>query len=272
MAVAQPIIFKKNKADFEIDHVTVTVDPSAQDPDGLARSILDRSSRTAWVTESSNDAETITIVVDMVDTRYFSDIVILGTNIKAYTLKYWDAGGGAWADFSTPISVTDHAEDWIHHNFTQVLSSKVQLVITGTQVADSDKVIRRFEILERIGQFEGWPMFKRVRIDRQDKATLMLNNKYFIVDGPPSYSCALEVDNWNIAADVAIVESMYNRGEGFYIWPCGGNEDQFSMDVEGYRPEDLYLVRTRGPFRADRVKGWYRAGLKVNVPLVEVTT
>ncbi len=269
MSVKQIRFFKKNIIDLSNDLCTVTVTDALaySSGDDIVDYIRNRRNDSAWLTTDSDDVNNTTIEVQFGVSRDVTDILLVKHNWKAFTIKYWN--GSAWTAFSTPIAQTVNTDETSHFTFTSVDTTAIQIIITGTQVANADKQLYQLIVTEQIGLLEGWPIIKNPEHDRNKKISKMLSGKANVQDSIGGFSCELTVTHWKIAADLAIVETLYSSREGFLIWLCGGIEAQFSMNLMGYRLEDLFLVRPTNSYEPEFVKGQYGSGVTIKVQLAE---
>lgn len=263
-------IFKKNKIDLQNTNVSITITDSVASDTGvdIADFVRNRNNRSAWVTTGSTDSGTTTLTVDFGDYETVGHLIFIKHNWKSFTVKYWD--GFAYQDFSTPISETVNSDTSTYYNFTEVSASKLQIIITGTQIADSDKELYQLIVGEELGEFEAWPEIKRPTHVSNKKKNLMLSGKMNLVEPIGRFSVQLAVKFWNIDADLSIIESLYFSREPYLIWLCGGDENQFSTKRIGYRMEDIFLMRPTNDYVPEYVKSVYTNGLKVTIKLDEV--
>lgn len=268
MAAAKVLFLKKNRIDAEYTLPVLT----ASEGTATIENVRDRSNRTAWQTVGSTDASGTTVLVEFGETRRLTDILLIRHNFKAYTIQYYDDDALAYANFSTPISETVNTDETTLHQFTAINTTKILLTISGTQVANAEKTLYQFIATERLGRLAGWPQIKKPRIGREVKTSKMLSGKSNVVESVGFYSVRLSVTNWSSDADLAIVESLYDSNEGFLIYPSGGNEAQFSSVRQGYRLEDIFLVRCTNDYNPEFVGGFYRTGLKLDIDFTEVLT
>ena len=263
--------FKKSRIDLSNSLASITVtDATATNPGQAFTDFLrNRNNTSAWVTTGSNDAANTTLVYDMTDERDISVILLVLHNFAAYTLKYWN--GAAYVDFATPISVTGNTAETSFHEVTQVSTSRLQLIITGTIVADADKKMRQTIISDKIvtGQLEGWPLIKKPRHTTNKKVTTMLSGKVNVLESVGAFSADLSVRHWSISADLDIVEEIFLGKRGVLMWLSGGDEAQFTQSRIGYRDEDIYLVRAINDYSPEYVSGVYVNGLKIQLKLKE---
>lgn len=262
----QTIFLNKNAADFSNTYVTAT---ASEAPD-FASSVLDRSNDSAWVTSGSVDANNTTLTIDMVDTNYISDIILIKHNFAAFQIQYWD--GTTYQDFTSPINVTGVTKDFSYFEVQGVFTSKLKLTIFGTQVPNSDKFLYQFIMTSKIARLNGWPIQTPV-FDRNIQSDPMLSGKVALTTNIGAYSSKLTVSCWNDSADLDAVEALYDSPEGFLVWPGGGVDTQFASGPRRtWRPEDIYLCRCNNAFSPEPYNGLYFAGWKIEIDLIEVTS
>lgn len=260
----QPRFFEKNKADFADSAVVATASQGV----GFEYFALNRSNLSAWVTNGSVDADNTTFTIDFGNLHTIDTILLVLMNFKAYTIKYWD--GSTYQDFSTAINVSGNSTETKFHQFNSVSTTKIQLTITGTMVANADKFLYQFIVTKQIGQFAGWPVIKNPIRSRNRQSSKMLSGKQSIREQVGFFSCSLMFKILSSSADLDLIESLYNSNEGFLVWLSGGSETQFSSEREGYRLEDLPLMKCSNEYKPEFYNGLYKAGVVISMDLVEV--
>lgn len=263
--------FEKNRIDLSNMNGSITVTDAiatntGQDFVGFMRN---RNNTSAWLTTGSTDAANTTLIIDFGSEVELSDIMILKHNLKAYTLKYWN--GLSYVDFSTPIAETVNASENTNHEFTMVSTVRLQLIITGTIVADADKVIRQFIATNKLlsGQLDGWPQITNPRFNTNKKISKMLSGKVNVVESVGGFSMTFSVANWNIDADLSLVEEIYFGKRGVLVLLSGHDESQFSSERMGFRNEDIYFMRAINDYTPAWNNGIYVNGLKLSVKMSE---
>lgn len=260
----QITFFKKNRADLSFSHVTITAS-EGQDYVGFLRN---RQISSGWATTGSSDAMNTTIEVDLVDPNEVDSIILVGHNFKSYKIENWN--GSAWVPFTTPIDVTTEMKSTSYHSVTEGIITKVRLTIRGTQVADDDKFLSEFVITSKIGTLEGWPVIKEPTNSRDRKTVKMLSGKYSVRESVGAFTTKLQVKLWNISSDLDIVEELYASNDGFLLWLSGGREDQFAQVRQGYRLEDLPLMKCSNEYVPEFDKGLYKSGVNITIEMKEV--
>lgn len=265
---SQVIFYEKSKSDFEKDAVSV----SASESDGTAKFMIDRSNQTAWKTNGSSDSAGTNFTVDMTESQTIDTILLLKHNFKSFTIQYFDNDTGTFKNFSPAINESNNSDDSTKFEFDAVVTPKIKVTINGTQTPDDDKHLFQFIATELIGQLNGWPVIEP-EIDRDISAGEMLSRRKRIRQAKGAYNASLQVKVWKDSSDLDIVETLFNKSEGFLFWPGGGDEAQFSSVREGWRKEDIFLVRMTNPYSPTFFKGIYVSGIEnLTLDLVEVVT
>lgn len=262
--------YKKNFADIDNDNTTITITDATATDNGQAYVdfMRNRKNTSGWRTTGSNDAANSQIDVDLGDSYDVDRILIVGHNLKAFTVQYWD--GASFADFSTAVNETTNTKTTNEFSFTSVSTDQIRIVITGTQTVDADKVIKQLIITESLGQFEGWPQIRKPRSSKNKRTTKLLSGKSLVTRQVGFFSCQLSVNNWLSANDVSILESIYFSLDGVLMWINAGDDDQFARNHIGYRSEDIYLVSPTDEYTPEFFDYYYRTGIKVTMKLEEV--
>lgn len=263
---AQQVLFlNKNAADWTNPLVVV----SATEASSLAPNLQDRSNLTGWMTTGSVDANNTTITCDFGDLETLTDVILINHNFASFTVQYWN--GSAYVDFSTPINVTGCTDSSSGYSFVSVNCTKIQIVIRGTQVPNTDKRMTQLIAANRIGQLFGWPVINSPSFDYNLRNNTMLSGKANIGANLGGFSCTLSVSNWSNGNDLSIVENLYTLGAPFLVWLCGGSEAQFSSTRMGYRKQDIFFAKCSNTFQPQWADGMYKSGLQVDIDLQEVS-
>jgi len=136
----------------------------------LVSYLYDQKRQTAWLSSGSNNTieEYIEITFKNwqgeVVQRTFDRVIILGHNIKAGQLQYWD--GSAWQDL-TGGTITDNTETDNLIEVTSVTTYKFKIKMTTTQIANAEKYIGEIKVCATILEPTDWlTKFKRNDDDR----------------------------------------------------------------------------------------------------------
>ena len=265
---ATPRFFKKNWADFERSYVSAT---ASNTPD-LAEQVLARSNKTGWATNGSSDAENTTLTINMGDFVTFDSILLIGHNWKNFKLEYLAADGVTWTAFASPIAPTTCTDTVSFFQPGSTSSDQVRATIYGTQVVDAEKILNQFIITTQIGYFSYNPLLSGVTLGRALQEQKVLSGKSNILQNVGKFSTRLRMNAWAASADLTIIETLFNTPEGFLYWPCGCDVTQFSSVRQGYRLQDIYLCRCKNEYNPDWAQGQFKAGLNIEMDLVEVIT
>ncbi len=261
-----------NKNFIDIDNIdpTITITDATATDNG--QSYVDfmrnRKNTSGWATTGSNDAANTQIDVDLVDDYSVDRILLIGHNLKAFTIQYYN--GSSYVDFSTAINETTNTSTTNEFTFDAVTTSQIRIIITGTQVTDDDKFIRQLIITSAIGQFTGWPQIKKPTVGKNKKLTRLLSGKTLVTSQTGYFKCDLTVENWNIDNDLTILESIYFSINGVLMWINAGDDTQFSRTNIGFRDEDIFLVKPTNEYIPEFYKSYYNTGVKLKVSIQEV--
>ncbi len=262
--------FKKNIIDLQntLPQITVSDLVAADDGSIYVDLMRNRNNNSGWATTDSSDAGTTTMIVDFNETRNLTDILLVGHNLKNYTLKYLD--GTTWTNFSTTIAPTDNTLSTTYYNFDEVSTDQLQLVINGTQTADADKFIKQFIVTEILGTFSVQPEVIP-EWDKDRKVTKFLSGKNFVAKSVGGFNCKLKMKSVSNESDLDLVESLFNTYEGFLVWLSGGDFAQFETVRQGYRLEDIFLMDITNEYMPAFGDGRWYNGMPLDVRLVEVS-
>lgn len=262
--------YNKNLIDIDDADASITITDSTATDNGQSyvNFMRNRKNTSAWVTTGSNDAANTQIDIDMVSERIIDRIIIVGHNLKAFTIQYYN--GSTYVDFSTAISETTNSDYTTEFAFTQVSTTAIRIIITGTQSANDDKYIYQLIVTKSIGQLNGWPEIKKPEISLNKKVTTMLSGKKYISRQTESFSCTLSVKSWNNSSDLSIIESIYFAVQGVLIWINAGDDTQFNHLLKGYRSQDIFLVSPIDEYSPEYYKYCYQLGIKTQMKLEEV--
>lgn len=272
MSAQQIMFFKKNKIDLDNPNIIITATDVIATDNGqnYVDFMRNRNLTSAYMTTGSTDAANTTLVFETTDEEDVSEIIIVGHNLKSYTLKYWN--GSSYVNFSTPINVSGNTATTNMHSFTQVSAHLFQLIITGTQVTNDDKQIKQIIFTEYMltGQLNGFPVIKSPTHSSNKKINKMLSGKSNVVESIGAFSCDLNVANWRDDDDLTLVEELYFGRAPALLWLSGGDQTQFSTLRVGYRLEDFYLIKPVDEYQPEWYKGLYQSGMKISLKLQEV--
>lgn len=267
--MSQIKLFYKNHVDIDNSNVALGVTDTAATDDGanILEFIRNRNNNSAWLTTGSADANNTTIDVDMADSLRVDTVILVGHNFKSFTIQYWDSG---WVDFSTPINETSNIDGTTSFTFDEVTTSRIKLIITGTQVADDDKILKQLIVVKTLRTLDAFPEIVKPSHSRTRSIAKMLSGKSNFVSQVGGFKVDLKVKYWKNDGDLEAVEAIYTNRLPVLVWLCGGDDEQFSSKRIGYRKEDLYLMRPANDYTPEWYSYVYTTGLNLTVKLVEV--
>jgi hypothetical protein len=264
--------FEKNKIDRSLDTlVTIAVTDGVATDAGqsFVDYVRNRRNDSGWATTNSTDAANTQLDIDFGEGHEIDTIFFIGINWKAYTCQYWD--GVAYQDFSTPISVSGNSDDVKVHEFNDLETSKIRIIIAGTFVADTDKVCAQIVVTQAIGTLVTQPRLKEPVVSKNRKFLKALSGKGTVLRSSGAFQVVLTQKPIVVEADLALIENLHDYYEGFLVWLCGGDESQFSPGVRvGYRREDLFLMNIITEYKPEWNGGYFKQGIDIEMSLAEV--
>jgi len=260
--------YEKNKIDLSSNDTSITITDAVATNTGFPDYMRNRKNTSAWITTGSTDAAGTIIDVNMGSSFSIDTIILIGHNLKSYTIQYFN--GAIYTDFSNPVSETVNVLDNNRYQFDATSMQMIRIVINSTQVVDADKIIKQLIITEELGQFDGWPEIKKPKLSTNKRKSLMLSGKSNVVESVGAFSCTLSVKNWKSDADLTLLETIFFKREGMLLQLNGFDEAQFSSVRMGYRNEDVVLVRAVSDYTPEWFNGLYLTGQKAEIKLEEV--
>lgn len=262
---SQMRFFEKNSADYQNRNMTV----SASQGDTFAIRALNRNNISSWVTTGSVDADNTAFEVDYHEPRNVSVILLVKHNFKSFKIQYYN--GSSYVDFPTAIDVTTNTDTNSIFEFAQTSVEKIKITIRGTIVPDSDKQLYQFISTVPVGQFNLYPVISNVKHNQNKILSTMLSGRMNINKNLGGFSFDMAINVWKNQGDLTLVKALYDATEGVLVWISAGVTNQFSMSIEGYRPEDIYLMQPQNDFMPEWFKGVYTLGLNnLKISMVEV--
>ena len=189
--------FRKNLIDLDQPGaVSFSVNDGVATNNGLSVADLmrNRDNNSGWGTTGSNDSANTTLGLLFNGMFEINTIILAAHNLKSYTLKYRDEDTLLWTDFSTPINETSNEKDTTFYEFDGIHTTRLQLIINGTQTIDDDKFIAQFIVTRKInsGSFEGWPVLKSPVVDLSKTPVKTISGKSKIIQRVGSYSVTMD--------------------------------------------------------------------------------
>ena len=267
--MSQIKLLYKNYVDIDNPNVTLTVTDAVATSSGqdIVDFIRNRNNNSAWLTTETSDAANTTLDIDLGDVQFIDTLILIGHNFKSFTIQYWDSG---WTDFSTAIAETTNTDSSTEFTFTEVLTNKLQLILTGTQTADEDKVLKQLIVTKLLRQLEAYPEIKNPSHTTNRSISKMISGKSNFVSQIGGFNVDLVLKYWNNDDDLSAIETIYTNRLPVLVWLCGGDEDQFKFKRIGYRKEDIYLMRPSNDYVPQWFSSIYTTGIDITIKLVEV--
>lgn len=250
MAISGGIkFFKRSKCLFD-DGTTLTVTSGTD----AARYMLDKNTISAWRSVASNDVTTETIEITFNGSKTINRLLFLNHNWKSFTVKYFS--GGSFVHFASVtgiggsmsnITETVFADDTAYYEFTPVITTKIQIMVTTTQVANQEKYIFQVIATEELGTLAGYPEIKLSEFDRNQRKNEMLSGRTLTQKSEDSFKTNLAFRDYPplYSADIDLIASLHDMEETFLIWLCGGRRGStyFKKQLRGFRLQDAISVQ-----------------------------
>ena len=255
-------------SDITNPNVAVTITDTIAEDNGqsIANFMRNRNLTSAWLTTGSNDSANTVVLFNLVDSERVDSVFLVEHNLKSFKLEWFD--GVTW---SLIENVTNNELTTTEHKVGADGVKQVRLTIYGTMTANDDKRITQFNIVEEVGQLNGWPEISRVTHDLGQKSNRMLSGKYSISESVGAFSFDLTVDIETSQKDLDLYEKLFFLyRQGVMIYLSGGDESQFLLKTLGYRKQDFYFMKPTKDYSNDFYKSIYKSGVKLKISFVEV--
>lgn len=233
--------------------------------------LIDKLAYTYWTSVGSTDLIVETIVLLFTSTT-ITRLLLLDHNWKQYTVKYWN--GAAYVDFSSVvgldgslvggISETTFADDSSYYEFASVTTTRLQITVTKTQVANAQKYIATIFPTSELSTLSGYPQAS-FTLDRLARTSQMLSGRVRIVKQMEVAQISLSFQNYPVltyGADIDAILTLIDRETPFYAWLCGGRRgsNYFSYAIRGWRLRDCFRMQIDSAFAANWTQGLYKSG------------
>lgn len=264
--------FAKSFADIDNEAVLVTMSSSTS----LRDYIRDRRRDTRWISSGSNDATQESITIDLGASYAIDRLILVKHNFKAFNAQYWT--GAAWAHFAnvvtkegTQSNITETAatKTTSYYEFTEVTTQKVRIQVDTTQAANAEKYVQEVVVTKEKGTFSGFPFYQQALEYRQVRKDTILGRPKFSIAGD-AFGCSLTFDGYPTAADITLMQTLWQERSEFLIYPCGADASQFRFSSQGHRLEDIFLVWFDSDLSPNYDRNVYALGVNFQVKLVEV--
>ena len=200
----------------------------------LASYIYDNEKRTKLTSSGSNDATPEVWTITFFSSVTMDAIHFANHNIKSGTVKYWN--GGAYVDFSTPISWSGNAAVGNYFKFNSVATTKIQVTMNTTMVTNAEKYVSQIACMLMIGEMANNPTtFDPDFIEDAIVHETAKGGIVYVFNG------AKYAASWTFQAsdtDMTLLRTLKDQWLPFYVLPCGGVT---TWTQEGMRIQDIYL-------------------------------
>lgn len=223
---------------------------SATTGDASADFALDKNKFTYYRSVGSTDATTETIEITMPSSVEINRLIIIDHNWKQFTAKYHN--GTSFVDFTSvvgldaslgSVSETTFADDTAYYEFASVTTSRVQLTVTTTQVANAQKYANQIILTKELGTLAGYPIIKSFKHERGLRTKTMLSGRSLIQKGIDSIDYKLDFRDYppSLSADVDLMFTLHDLETDFLSWICGGRRGTtyFKKTLRGWRLRDV---------------------------------
>lgn len=252
--------FNMSYADPNRRGVSLAIDNQENNIDAL----VNRDPLWVWESSGSDDTDDITFTIEFDRSREVSSLLLLGNNLKEFTLQRRD-GAGAWI---AVLSETSNVDVDYFNEFSPVTTDAVRLIMSKTMVSDEEKTIREFIVTKSIGQLEGYPKL-RFSVSGASQQKTMFGGKTKFVANEVSHNLDLTFKDHIGDNDRDLFKTLLSLTESFLVWPCGGDETQFAHGDIGYRRGDVYLMGVARGANHEFTKNLYFSGFNSSLRLSE---
>jgi hypothetical protein len=232
----------------------------------LGSYLIDRRNWTGWVTTGSADAGNTTLTIEF-DQRFFDTIILVNHNFKNYTVQYWD--GANYVNFSTTVNVSNFAKDTSFHQFTEVETDRIRIVVSAAQVVDADKFLSQLIITTQLGQFQNNWVISESMSSINKSLSKTVSGLSWVSTKQGAFEMDVSSQHVINDNDLSLIETINYLPEGFLVWPCGGDETQFRTERVGFRLRDIFYMVKTSELNPVWANGIYNQGTNIKFNLRE---
>ena len=250
---------------FSNDYALMTMGGTASATSGnaYASHAFNGSFDIGWRSDGAADDETITKLTRTFESEVSADtIIVCNHNLKDPIITI--NGARILPD---PVLTTLNGFTVATFQKRSDISS-IRVCGCETTIPNQEKHIGEVLLLSEIGKFLT-PQTLKNTINREEGELTLQNGKKFIFDCGRSWEFELTifaVDD----ADIKLAQTICNMTEPFYMWPCGGNVEQFEHSFAPFRFEDIFKVSVADGNNPNLTDNLYWTGLHDKIKLVEV--
>jgi len=250
--------------------------------DASADFAIDRNILTFYRSVASDDTTTETLEVTFPGSRTISRLLLVDHNFKDFNVKYDVAG--VWTDFANVLGLdgslasvieTTFADDTAYYEFTAVTTTKIQVNVLKTQVANAQKFISQIVVTDELGTFQGFPDFRPL-FDNNSRDKRMLSGRFSVQKGLQTFRGKLRFKRYPpgspFNADLDLAFTLFDRLSPFIIWPSGGRRGAafFDFTLRGFRLKDIFTCHTRKDLKPMYRDNIYKNPVSLNLDISEV--
>lgn len=219
-----------------------------------------------WQSEDENDDEIKSYIERELDSAVSGDTLIIANhNIKTPIITINDILLVEDTDYTIQTK-----NGFSVVSFTSLKTDILKIKISGdeTEIADSEKQIGLVLLVSVFGQFNTPQELKNALSFEQGTLTLQ-NGKKFIFDCGESWSFKLSMFGLD-QNDIELFEILRKLKRSFWMWPCGGNEEQFEYHFEPFLFTNFFKVAVIDGSEPNLKDNMYWTGLRDSIKLAEV--
>lgn len=236
---------------------------SASSGNDYAENAFNGNFGVGWESENEDDDTIESYIERTLDSEVSGDTLIIGNhNLKTFSIYINDVL------FTNYTSETKNNFTVI--KFNSVVSSilKIKVAASQTTTANSEKYIGGILFLETIGQFSE-PQELTNKLKREQGDIVLQNGRRFIFECGKAWEFEISIFSLD-QNEINLVGQLIDLQDSFYIWPCGGNTEQFEYSFPPFKFENFIKVAIKGDGSPNIKDNLYWTGLRDKIKLVEV--
>lgn len=219
-----------------------------------------------WQSEDENDDEIKSYIERVLDSEVSGDTLIIANhNLKSPIITINDVLLVKDTDYTIQTK-----NGFSVVSFTALKTDILKIKISGdeTEIADSEKQIGNVLLLTVLGQLNTPQELKNSLNFEQGELSLQ-NGKKFIFDCGESWEFKLSMFGLD-QDDIDLFEIIRKLKRPFFMWPCGGNEEQFEYHFEPFLFNNFFKVAVVDATAPNLKDNMYWTGLRDAIKFVEV--
>lgn len=229
-----------------------------------AGNLFDNNLSTKLISDDSDDSTPEVWIFEWSGAIDVDAIHLAEHNIKSGDIKYWD--GGAYVNFSTPISLSNETVDGHFFSFDSVNTTKIRVTMNTTQTVDAEKSVGQLRVLEIIGTVEKNPVQADTEFPESSRIFDTSNKGNVYTFFGSKYKTKLKFTNAT-TNDLTLLKTLKDGGDSFNLFLNGGNN---TFAEPGFRVKDMFLVNYVNPFKFKLIKGLHGVGVQITLDLREI--